>query len=134
MTVTIHHAGETPPPARIMTPAERMTEDSNYVEFETDGMGRRIAVRALTFLDSLELREILGADLSANTSTLLDYNVIYAVQSIDNDPISPARTLTQLKALAKRLGFHGVKAAATAFTRQIERVAGDIGADAVKNS
>jgi hypothetical protein len=94
----------------------RILADANRIEYEKDAIGRRIGVKKLTFLDMHELTLLLGADAN-NAAALQQAMMVGSVVEIEGDLIIRPGTVLQLKALMKRLDFHGVIAATTAMGR-----------------
>lgn len=119
-----------PPKAEVAPPlSERLKADANRVEFEIDAAGRRIGARKLTFLDMHEITLAMGEDAS-NQVALSQAMMVASVVEIDGEMIARPATSLEIKALMKRLDFHGLTAATAAMSRFAP--AGDA-TDAVKN-
>jgi hypothetical protein len=98
------------------TASARILADANRIEYEKDATGRRIGVKKLTFLDLHELTLLLGNDAN-NSAALNQAMMVGSIVEIDGDPVARPGTVLQLKALMKRLDFHGVIAATAAMNR-----------------
>ena len=99
------------------TVSEQIKADANRIEYATDSMGRSIGVRKLNALDMFELTLALGGEVSSNQSALMQALSVSSVCEIDGDPVSRPGSLLQIKALMKRLDFHGIQAASEALSR-----------------
>lgn len=101
---------------RAPTLSERIKAEADRVEYETDAAGRRIGVRRLTFLDMHEITLALGDDAS-NQAALSQAMMVASVVEIAGDQVSRPATQLEIKALMKRLDFHGSTAVLTAMGR-----------------
>jgi hypothetical protein len=96
------------------TPAHRLVAAAT-AEFQVaDGGGRTLTLRRLDALDRLRLFKALGAELSLNTPYLGMALLACSVTAIDGVPVPPPVTEDHLEALVRRLGDHGIAAAADA--------------------
>ncbi|WGJ16134.1 hypothetical protein QEV83_07795 [Methylocapsa sp. D3K7] len=111
--------------------AERIKADANRIEYENDVTGRRIGVRQLDFLAVHDLTVDVGGELASNGPAFNQILAVASVAEIDGDPVDIPASHLQVRAIMKRLGFHGVKAAMSA----VSRFGGlDEDLDAIKNS
>jgi hypothetical protein len=110
--------------------SERIKADANRIEYETDITGRRIGVRKLDFLALHEITCAVG-DVANNTSAFNQILAAASVAEIAGDPIDIPTSHLEVKAIMKRLDFHGLDAAMKAVSK-LGTPGGDI--DAIKNS
>lgn len=117
------------PPQSVLA---QMKADPNRVEYETDGLGRKIGVKKLSFLDTFRITRVLGEDAS-NQTAYAQALLVASVVEIDGEPVRSPSSLAQLEAIMLRLDMEGVSAAATASRRFMP--APDSGeVDDIKNS
>lgn len=126
---TIETEGSTP--ARAPSIADRIKADANRIEYETDATGRRIGVRKLDFLAVHDLTVDVGGEIAGNGPAFNQILAAASVAEIDGDPVDIPVSHLQVRAIMKRLGFHGVEAAMSAVS-----CFGGLGEDldAIKNS
>lgn len=79
----------------------------------TDSKGRKLSLRELDPGDELDLFEACGKN-SLNQAWLGTAMMVCSVASIDGTPEPFPRTSDAVKALARRLGHHGIAAIAGA--------------------
>ena len=115
----------------LPTLSEQIKADANRIEYATDKTGRSIGVRRLTPVDMFDITLVLG-EHSSNQSALMQALNVCSVCEIDGDPVSRPGSVLQLKALMKRLDFHGMAAAQEALVRFAEET-GEAGLEAAKN-
>ena len=118
-------------PARAPSIAHRIKADASRIEYDTAATGRRIGVRKLDFLAVHDLTVDVGGELASNGPAFNQILAVASVAEIDGDPVDIPVSHLQVRAIMKRLGFHGVEAAMSAVSRF-----GGIGedVDAIKNS
>jgi hypothetical protein len=110
--------------------SERIKADANRIEYETDITGRRIGVCKLDFLSLHEITCAVG-DIANNSAAFNQILAVASVAEIAGDPVAVPTSHLEVKALMKRLDFHGLDAAIKAVGR-LGVPGGDI--DAIKNS
>jgi len=121
---TVETEGHTP------SISQRIKADANRIEYEIDITGRRIGVRKLDFLALHEITCAVG-DIANNTAAFNQILAAASVAEIGGDFIDVPTSHLEVKAIMKRLDFHGLDAAIKAVAR-LGVPGGDL--DAIKNS
>lgn len=103
-------------PVRQPSMSDRIKADANRTEYETDAFGRRIGVRQLDFLAVHELTCDVG-EIANNAAAFNQILATASVCEIAGDPVDVPTSHLEVKAIMKRLGFHGVRAAVAAVSR-----------------
>jgi hypothetical protein len=119
-----------PPPRSTPSLAAQILADANRIEYETDAAGRVIGVRRLSALDMFDITLLLGEN-ATNQAALMQALNVCSVVEIDGDPVPRPGSQAQLRALMKRLDFHGMAAAGAAHGRFTQLP--DSAIDAAKN-
>jgi hypothetical protein len=80
-----------------------------------DSLGRRLTLKSLTALDKLRIFKAAGPELALNQPWLAMAVIASSVTAIDDIPVPPPTTETQIEALVGRLGDSGIDAIADIF-------------------
>ena len=95
-----------------MTPAATIVAKATEARFVVDSLGRRLTLRGLTALDKLRIFKAAGPELALNQPWLAIAILASSVTAIDDIPVPPPSTETQIEALVSRLGDSGIEAIA----------------------
>lgn len=96
----------------MVSPSEQVLASANEMWTTLDGLGRRLTLRKINALDRLRLFKTLGPTLAQNSPYLGMAMLAVAVTTIDDIPIPPPVTESQLEGLVARLGNEGIAAVA----------------------
>lgn len=113
-----------------MTPSATVVATAAEPCSIVDDLGRRLTLRTLTVLDKLRIFKAAGPDLALNQPWLALATLASSVTTIDDVPVPPPVTETQIEALVGRLGDSGIEAVAQA----IESLTGTDDAEQVTNA
>jgi len=97
-----------------MTPSERLAAAAATTTSVVDAEGKRLQLRRLTALDRLRLFKAAGPVLAQNQPWLGMAVLASSVVAIDDVPVPPPTTETQVEAIVARLGDAGIAAVAEA--------------------
>jgi len=86
-----------------------VVESSGDSEILTDSLGRKIRTRIPEILEEYDLMSAVGAHEAANPATSGLARITLYVAQIDDVPILPPRTRTQMRAILKQLGNEGIQ-------------------------
>ena len=104
-------------PHEAKSVVERMKDDANRIEYETDSRGRKIGVRKLTALDMFDLSLLMGQN-AQNAAAMNQALVAFSVTDIDGITTGGRFSSTvELRACIQRLDFPGFQAATKALER-----------------
>lgn len=95
-----------------MTPSTTIVSGATEVRTIVDSLGRRLTLRSLTALDKLRIFKAAGPQLALNQPWLAMAIIASSVTAIDDVPIPPPSTETQIEGLVDRLGDSGIEAVA----------------------
>jgi hypothetical protein len=109
-----------------MTPSERLVSTATDLNVVVDGLGRRIAVRRLTALDTLRLFKAAGPTLAQNEPWLAMASLAMATMEVDGAPIPSPSTESQIESVIARLGEAGLSAVADALATPADRGPADL--------
>jgi hypothetical protein len=98
-----------------MTPTASILARATEQKTVEDKLGRVLAVRRLTALDTLRLFKAAGPVLAQNQPWLGVAGLAVSVTAIDGVPIPVPTNETQIEAVVQRLGDEGLAAIADAF-------------------
>ena len=96
------------------TPSARLIAAAQEAGPVTDALGRRLSLRRPTALDKLRLFKAAGPVLAHNQPWLGIALYAASVTAIDDVPVPPPASETQIEALVARLGDEGLAAVAEA--------------------
>jgi hypothetical protein len=95
-----------------MTPSATIVAKATESRSIVDSLGRRLTLRTLTALDKLRVFKAAGPELALNQPWLAMAILCSSVTAIDDIPIPPPSSETQVEALVGRLGDSGIEAIA----------------------
>lgn len=95
-----------------MTPSATIVAKATEARTIVDSLGRRLTIRSLTALDKLRIFKAAGPELALNQPWLAMAMLASSVTAINDIPIPPPSTETQIEALVGRLGDSGIEAIA----------------------
>jgi len=98
-----------------MSPTKSIIDKAAETKMIKDELGRLLAVRRLTALDTLRLFKAAGSELSQNQAWLGIASLAMSVTAIDDIPIPIPINEAQIESAVSRLGEEGLDAAADAF-------------------
>jgi hypothetical protein len=93
-----------------MRPSNEILRSANEVVTTTDEMGRALAVRRPTALDTLRLFKAAGPVLAQNEPWLAIASLACSVQSIDDVPVPMPTNEKQIESIVQKLGDQGLEA------------------------
>jgi hypothetical protein len=104
-----------------MTPSASILATASATQTVIDDEGRCLTVRRLTALDRLRLFKAAGPQLAQNQPWLGMALIATSVAAIDDIPVPPPVTESQIEAMVGRLGDSGVSAIARVLHQSAER-------------
>lgn len=109
--VTVSDMGREPPrKATGKTPSEQLITAAEDEAAATDARGRRIGLKKPGILSQFRIVAFVGNERASNQTYMQMILPITFVTAIDDDPVTPPNTLSELEAIIKRLGEDGVNA------------------------
>lgn len=97
--------------------SDKMLENPNRVEHETDARGRVIGVKVIEWIDSFDVSCLVGPEIADNNRAFGFALATCSVVEIDGEQVRRPQNKNELRALMQRLGNVGMNAASKALDR-----------------